>query len=38
MQKYVKAYGVFVAMTLVTALLVRPMVNKMNIPLLSGNI
>lgn len=35
MEKHIKAYGAFVVMTLVTAIVVRPIVQKMNVPLLN---
>lgn len=37
MEKYLKAYGVFVAMTLVTALVIRPLVRQVapNVPLIN---
>lgn len=34
MKKYVTSYGIFLAMVAVTALLVKPTVKSMNMPLL----
>lgn len=38
LKTYGKAYGAFLAMVLFTAFVVRPAVNKYNVPLLKGNI
>lgn len=36
MNSYVKNYAIFLAFTLVTAIVVRPLAKSMNIPLLSN--
>ncbi len=35
MNSYVKSYAIFLAFTLVTAIVVRPIAKQMNVPILS---
>lgn len=35
MEKHLKAYAAFVVMTLVTAVIVRPIVQKLNLPIVN---
>lgn len=38
MQQHLKAYGIFIAFLLVTKIIVKPVVDKLNLPLIGTNL